>query len=133
MPRVSPSSGMAKKSPPTGPKPRLRHLRSMPTGCEFYLRHRLRFPVANSGNAESKCVRPACPLVDAGRDTDSTKHFEQFVSPRQLRDLKAFAIGACSANSLLIRLMGNTMQTLLQDVLFSLRQLRKNLGFTLTS
>src|SRR5580704_9179218 len=29
--------------------------------------------------------------------------------------------------------MGNTMQTLLQDVLFSLRQLRKNLGFTLTS
>src|SRR5580693_2295472 len=29
--------------------------------------------------------------------------------------------------------MGNTMQTLLQDVLFSLRQLRKNLGFTLTA
>src|ERR1700676_736093 len=120
MPRESPSSGTAKKSPPTVPKPRIRHLRSMPTACEFYLRHRLRFPVANSGNAESKCVRTACPLVDARRETDSTKHFEQFVSPRQLRDLKAFAIGACSANSLLIRLMGNTMQTFLKTVLFTI-------------
>src|ERR1700733_11236674 len=116
MPRESPSSGMAKKSPPRVPKPRLRHLRSGPTACEVYLRHRLRFPVANSGNAESKCVRTACPLVEARREIDSTKHSEQFVSPRQWRDLQAFAIGAGSANSLL-----------------SLRQLRRNLGFTLTS